>query len=195
MVGDSCFVFRVKPESDAERQGVRRGDRIESINGLMPTRANLWQISYLFWVLSPRPSLRVVVRAPDGGSRTLDLASKVHERGKIMDVTGADGGRDIGRLVREGERDADELRGLMFECRSGHPDLEDADIRDSTRRGARRAQARPRPQGAGARFARQRWWLRASHARARGRVEPRRRTRGSNARANQAVATHREGRR
>jgi len=116
MVGDSCFVFRVKPESDAERQGVHRGDRVESINGLVPTRDNLWQISYLFWVLSPRPSLRVVVRAPDGNSRTLDLASKVRERGKIMDMTGADGGRDIGQLVREGERDAEELRGLTFEA-------------------------------------------------------------------------------
>src|SRR6476660_5176970 len=116
MVGDSCFVFRVQPGSDAERQEVHRGDRIESINGLVPTRDNLWQISYLFWVLSPRPSLRVVVRAPDGNSRTLDLASRVREHSKIMDVTGDDGGRDIGRLIREGERDAEDLRGQTFEA-------------------------------------------------------------------------------
>jgi C-terminal processing protease CtpA/Prc len=116
MVGDSCFVFGVKPGSDAERQGVHRGDRIESINGLAPTRENLWQISYLFWVLSPRPSLRVIVRAPKGDRRALDLAAKVRERGRIMDVTGADGGRDIGQLIREGERDADELKGLTLEA-------------------------------------------------------------------------------
>ena len=116
MVGDSCFVFGVKPGSDAERQGVHRGDRIESISGLAPTRDNLWQISYLFWVLSPRPSLRVVVRAPDGDRRVLDLASKVRERGRILDVTGADGGRDIGQLVREGERAAEESKDLTVEA-------------------------------------------------------------------------------
>lgn len=115
MVGDSCFMLRVKPGSDAEHQGVTRGDRVLSINGIAPTRQNLWQINYLFWILSPRPSLRVVARAPGGESRTLDLASKVRERSKIIDLTGADGGRDIGRLVREGEREAEEYRGVIVD--------------------------------------------------------------------------------
>ena len=115
MVGDSCFLFRVKPGSDAEGQGVHRGDQLLSINGIVPTRDNLWQINYLFWILSPRPSLRVVARAPGGEPRTLDLASKVRERSKIVDLTGADGGRDIGRLVREGEKEAEEFRGLLVE--------------------------------------------------------------------------------
>ena len=115
MVGDSCFLFRVRPGSDADRQGVHRGDQLLSINGIGPTRDNLWQINYLFWILMPRPSLRVVVRAPGGEPRTLDLASKVRERSKIVDLTGADGGAGIGRLVREGEKDAEEYRGLTVE--------------------------------------------------------------------------------
>lgn len=115
MVGDSCFMLRVKPGSDAERQGVHRGDRVLSINGIAPTRENLWQINYLFWILSPRPSLRVVARAPGGESRTLDLASRVRERSKIVDLTGADGGRDIGRLVREGEKEEEEYRGMTVD--------------------------------------------------------------------------------
>ncbi len=115
MVGDSCLVLRVKAGSDAERQGVHRGDHVLSINGITPTRQNLWQINYLFWILSPRPSLRIVVRAPGGEPRTLDLASKVRERSKIVDLTGADGGRDIGRLVREGEREEEMYRGKTIE--------------------------------------------------------------------------------
>lgn len=115
MVGDSCFLFRVKPGSDADQQGVHRGDQLLSINGIVPTRDNLWQINYLFWILMPRPSLRVVVRAPGGEPHTLALASKVRERSKIVDLTGADGGAGIGRLAREGETEAEEYRGLTVE--------------------------------------------------------------------------------
>ena len=115
MVGDSCFVFRVKPGSDAERQGIRPGDYIANVNGFVPTRDNLWQINYLFGLLRPQPSMRIVARAPSGEARTLDLASKVRERSKILDLTGADGGRDIGQLVREGEKEAEEFRGLTME--------------------------------------------------------------------------------
>jgi C-terminal processing protease CtpA/Prc len=115
MVGDSCFVLRVKPGSDAERQGVHPGDNVASVSGFAPTRENLWQINYLFEVLRPQPSLRVIERAPGGEARTLDLASKVREHSKILDMTGDDGGRDIGRLVREGEKEAEQYRGLTVE--------------------------------------------------------------------------------
>jgi carboxyl-terminal processing protease len=59
--------------------------------------------------------MHLVARAPGGGARTLDLASKVRERSKILDLSGADGGRDIGQLVREGEKEREEFRGLTVE--------------------------------------------------------------------------------
>ena len=115
MVGDSCFVIRVRKGSDAETHGLHPGDQILSINGFAPTRENLWQIQYLFWILSPQRSLRVVMRSPGAAAHEVDLASKVRERSKILDLTGADGGRDIGRLVRDGERDAEDYRPLTVE--------------------------------------------------------------------------------
>jgi C-terminal processing protease CtpA/Prc len=115
MVGDSCFVFQVKPGSDAERQGLRPGHYIANVNGFVPTRNNLWQINYLFGLLRPQSSMHVIARAPGGEARTLDLAAKVRERSRILDLSGADGGRDIGQLVREGERDAEDYRGLTVQ--------------------------------------------------------------------------------
>jgi len=115
MVGDSCFVLRVKKDSDADMHGVHPGDQIISINGFAPTRDNLWQIQYLFWVLRPQRDLRVVLRSPGAIPRELDLGSKIHERSKIVDLTGADGGAGIGRLVRDGERASEEYRPLTID--------------------------------------------------------------------------------
>ncbi|HEY2895652.1 MAG TPA: S41 family peptidase [Gemmatimonadaceae bacterium] len=115
MSGDSCFVSSVKQGSDAEHQGVRVGDQLVSINGASPTRENLWQINYLYRVLRQQPSLHVVMRAPGLEPRQLDLAAKVRQRGAIVDLTGADGGRDIGRMIREGEQEAEQYRGLYLD--------------------------------------------------------------------------------
>ncbi len=105
MFGDSCFVISVRPESDAARQGVHVGDHVTSINGLAPTRDNLWQVNYLYRLLRPQPGLRVVMRAPGAAARTLDLAAKVRQRGAIVDLTGADGGRDLNQMLRDGDND------------------------------------------------------------------------------------------
>lgn len=115
MVGDTCFVIRVRKDSDAEMHGVRPGDQIISINGYAPTRENLWQIQYLFWILRPQRDLRVVLRSPGATPRELDLGSKIRERSKIVDLTGADGGAGIGRLVRDGERASEEYRPLSID--------------------------------------------------------------------------------
>jgi C-terminal processing protease CtpA/Prc len=115
MFGDSCFVISVKPESDAARNGVRVGDQVVSINGLAPTRANLWQLEYLYRLLRPQPRLQVAVRSPGGDGRTLDLASKVRQRSRIVDLTGADGGRDINQILRDGDNDRQDVDGQYLE--------------------------------------------------------------------------------
>lgn len=110
IIGDSCFVLDVASGSDAERQGVRPGDKLLSVNGFQPTRDNLWQLLYLYRLLMPQPALRVAVVSPAGTSRTLALAAKVHEGKNILDLTGRDGGDDIARLIRDAERAEDERR-------------------------------------------------------------------------------------
>lgn len=110
MVGDSAFVYRVDAGSDAERQGVRPGDRVLAVNGYAPSRANLWSMWYVFRVLRPQPGLRVVVRAPGGEPRQLDLAARVRERYRVVDLTGTGGGEDIYALIREAQNDEHEMR-------------------------------------------------------------------------------------
>jgi carboxyl-terminal processing protease len=115
MFGDSCFVISVKQESDAARQGVRVGEQVASINGVTPSRANLWQLQYLYRLLRPQPGLHVVVRSPAGDTRTLDLASKVRQRNRIIDLTGSDGGRDINQILRDGDNDHETMDGQFVE--------------------------------------------------------------------------------
>src|SRR5512142_1177872 len=62
MIGDSCYVARVKDQSDAARQGVTAGDQVLAVNGYRPTRQNIWLLRYLFRLLRPQQSLHVVLQ-------------------------------------------------------------------------------------------------------------------------------------
>ncbi|HYR10992.1 MAG TPA: S41 family peptidase [Longimicrobium sp.] len=139
MVGDSAFVSRVDPESDAARQGVRPGDQVISVNGHTPTRANLWSMWYVFRSLRPQPGLRVVMRAPGGEPRQLDLAARVRRRSRVIDLV-AGGGPDLQSLIREEQNAVDEERPrfarlgdvLVWQLRTFH--TSDEQIRDGLRR-------------------------------------------------------------
>jgi carboxyl-terminal processing protease len=87
MIGDTCFVTDVDPESDAARQGVTPGWVVLAVNGHAPTRASLWKIDYMFRVLRPQPGLRVVMRPPGGTNTQLDLAADVTAGKRILDLT------------------------------------------------------------------------------------------------------------
>jgi carboxyl-terminal processing protease len=113
MVGDSCFVNRVKAGSDAARQGVTPGDRVLTVNGYRPTRDNLSQILYVFHLLRPQRGLHVTMRSPAGVERELDLAGEVRQSMRTLDLTGADGGTGIAELIRAAEREADEYESRL----------------------------------------------------------------------------------
>jgi C-terminal processing protease CtpA/Prc len=115
MIGDTCVVIEVNPESDAAKQGVHVGDQLLNVNGFVPGRDNLWQMNYVYRVLRPQPGLHVSMRAPTAAPRELNLAAKVRERSKIVDLSGADGGRDLGQLIRDGDKNPDKYRGLYLD--------------------------------------------------------------------------------
>jgi C-terminal processing protease CtpA/Prc len=115
MVGDTCYVTHVKDGSDAAQQDVQIGDHVLSVNGFVPSRDNLWQINYLYRLLLPQRVLNVVIRDRAGSERTLALAAKVTQRPIILDVTGADGGRDLNQILRESDKSADEHRSEYIE--------------------------------------------------------------------------------
>lgn len=101
MIGDQCYVTSVRPGSDADERGLKPGDLVESINATAPTRDTLSKVQYLFNVLRPQPGLRLVVRAPDGGERTLDIAAKVKPGKRLLDFTGSNDFADFWNEVRE----------------------------------------------------------------------------------------------
>ncbi len=94
LVGDVPYVSFVYPGSDAERQGVHRGDRLLSINGFAASRANWFQIQYIFYSLRPQPGLHVELATPSGTRRELDLAARFEKVPQVLDLTGANGRDD-----------------------------------------------------------------------------------------------------
>ncbi len=65
MVGDRCYIERVRPETDAEAKGLKRGTEVLTINGYHPTRDILWKMDYTLRVLRPQPGLQLILRKPD----------------------------------------------------------------------------------------------------------------------------------
>lgn len=79
MFGDRCFVTHVKPGSDAEAKGLKRGDELLTINGFTPTRDGLDKMKYVLNVLYPQTGLRLQVRDPSGQVRNVDAMAKEKE--------------------------------------------------------------------------------------------------------------------
>jgi C-terminal processing protease CtpA/Prc len=103
MIGDRCFVLRVRPGSDAEKKGVKPGDELLALNGFTPNRGNLWKMQYIFNMLRPQPTLRLDLRDPAGKQRQLDVATTIIEKKRLTDLTASDGGDDIWDLIRQEE--------------------------------------------------------------------------------------------
>jgi len=77
MMGDECFIVAVQPDSDAEKKGLKVGDRLLSINAVVPTHDNLWEIDYLFRLLRPQLADELALLSLDGTQRTLMLSPKM----------------------------------------------------------------------------------------------------------------------
>ena len=102
MVGDRCFVTRVRPGSDGESKGLKAGDEVLAINGFAPARDNLWKMEYVFETLRPQTSLHLKVRGPEGAERAIEVAAKMRELARVKDMSN---GNDIFDLVRDYEDD------------------------------------------------------------------------------------------
>jgi len=107
MVGDHCFVIRVKPHSDAETKQIKPGDEILAVNGYSPTRDNLWKMSYVFSILRPQPALQLQLRSSGGAERKVDVLANMRQLPKLNDLTT---GMGIWDFIRDEEDDAHSMR-------------------------------------------------------------------------------------
>ena len=89
MVGARCYITRIRPRSDAAAKGLKPGDEIVSVDGYAPTRADMWRMKYLFWILEPQPDLRLDFRSPGGEQREVDVVAKFRQLPAIDDLTGS----------------------------------------------------------------------------------------------------------
>ena len=102
--GERCFVTAVEPGSDAEAKGLKQGDVVESVDGMRPTRENLWMIKYLYYALRPREHMQLTVHSPNRPPHQLDITAKVTEGKRITNLA------DYADVIRLGQQEEQEAR-------------------------------------------------------------------------------------
>jgi C-terminal processing protease CtpA/Prc len=80
MVGRTCMISAVEPNSDAWKQGLRPGDIVQKVNDYQPTRSNFLQIQYIFSVLAPLAQYYFVI------GDTLQSARSVTSRSRLVNI-------------------------------------------------------------------------------------------------------------
>jgi carboxyl-terminal processing protease len=86
MIGDKCYVVAVRPGSDAERKGLKVGDRVLNVEGFEPTRGGLWKMKY-FYRVQPRVGMRAFVQTPGDKPRLLDLLAKIEQDPRALSTS------------------------------------------------------------------------------------------------------------
>ena len=79
MIGESCVITKVDPQSDAEKQGLKEGDVVLSVDGVKPLRKDLWKIEYLFRYLNPLKVRQLVVQSPHENPRAVTAAARAEK--------------------------------------------------------------------------------------------------------------------
>jgi C-terminal processing protease CtpA/Prc len=114
MIGDRCYVTRVRPNSDAEAKGVKPGDEVVTINGYNVNRDDLWKVQYVFSILRPQGGLRLGLQDPAGAQRQVEVAAKIRETKRVTNLT-FDGGSDIWDVIRDMQTQEHLMRARFME--------------------------------------------------------------------------------
>ncbi len=98
MVGDKCYVYAVKPKSDAHKQGLKAGDLILSVNGFSPTRKELWKMNYFYYALNPQSQIKLVVQSPGEKPEEIVAKTKITKLPRMLNL---DNSIDVNEILRE----------------------------------------------------------------------------------------------
>jgi carboxyl-terminal processing protease len=78
IIGERCYITQVRPGRDAEKKGMKPGDEILAINGFFPDRKNISDMLFIFGVLRPQPSVRLLLQKPvTGESHEVEVNAKL----------------------------------------------------------------------------------------------------------------------
>lgn len=81
--GDKAYIIAVDKESDAAAKGLKVGDEVFSIDGFRPTRTNLWEIEYSYYLLMPATRMTLITQEANGTQNQIELTSKIEEHNVI----------------------------------------------------------------------------------------------------------------
>jgi C-terminal processing protease CtpA/Prc len=80
MIGDICYMVAVMPGSDAEKKGLKAGDRVISLDGFEPTRDTMWKMKYYYYGLRPKARVQVAFQTTEGETREVEVLTKLVKR-------------------------------------------------------------------------------------------------------------------
>lgn len=103
LIGDKCFVTRIRPGTDASRK-LHVGDQVLALNGFKVAPASFHDMTYFIQVLSPAPAEVLDIQAPSGERRQVTVQATLRMGKQVADLTDNDGG-DFWQLVRNEEED------------------------------------------------------------------------------------------
>ena len=106
MIGDKCYIFAVKPKSDAHKKGLKAGDLVLSVNGFRPNRSELWKMNYFYYQLNPQAGMKLVVQSPGEKPREIITKTKINKITRRLNVNNS---IDLNEILREANDDAESL--------------------------------------------------------------------------------------
>ncbi len=101
MVGQTCMISAVEPNSDAWKRGLRPGDVVLKVEDYKPNRATIGQIRYTFGTLVPQTEYHLVVSNPAAGTHSITTQSRLI----TIPMTAVAGGTTLQQLMRLREGD------------------------------------------------------------------------------------------
>jgi C-terminal processing protease CtpA/Prc len=85
LVGDNCFVTRIRPQSDAESK-LHIGDQVLTVNGYKVDRNDFHAIQYFFGQLAPRKVQKLDVKSPTGELRQVEVTAAVRQDKRVTNL-------------------------------------------------------------------------------------------------------------
>jgi carboxyl-terminal processing protease len=105
LIGNKCFVTRMRPGSDASKK-LHPGDQLLTLDGFGVNRESFHTMEYIFQVLSRLPEHQLVLLSPSGQQRKETVQAVIRPGKAVLNMTGRGNDSDFWDLVRADEEEA-----------------------------------------------------------------------------------------